>query len=529
MTYYPDKAVPLIIVGRQRAGTRYLTDALNALPQVCLQSELPNPVMRSVARMMTQIENYYRRSAATGGARRDREYGRWRNRREELLFAIWKNAGQSSGQEPDPNCRYFGYKRPNNEFYFEFYESMFEKRKPIYAYCIRDFIENYLSVKSRWPEREIGEVADQYLRSVHQFEKMRAAAGERVLLFNLNLSESQGIDYIDTHIVKPLGLALTDSQRAHIVGIGRRNTTENIGKARRRKMTDEETAFVNARPELDSEFRRLAALQNRAIVGDRTQVRGVPASRETVSSSTPLPKAFKASLFEQIAEQMKQRPDLYYCPVCGEASKKFNDGGVGKRRKNARCPTCGSLERHRVFWVCFVNVVWPKLPHGKKKLLHVAPEKVFTELLVSSDEINYLSGDLMMPQAMVKLDLTDIQFENNTFDIIICSHILEHIPEDRKAMAEMFRVTKPGGFLLIMVPTYGNKTYEDFSITSPDQRAKHFGQDDHVRKYGMDIMGRLSHAGYTVRAWPTPDELGEETIKFIAAGRRIVFECRKDA
>ena len=120
MTYYPDKAVPLIIVGRQRAGTRYLTDALNALPQVCLQSELPNPVMRSVARMMTQIENYYRRSAATGGARRDREYGRWRNRREELLFAIWKNAGQSSGQEPDPNCRYFGYKRPNNEFYFTY-------------------------------------------------------------------------------------------------------------------------------------------------------------------------------------------------------------------------------------------------------------------------------------------------------------------------------------------------------------------------------------------------------------------------
>jgi SAM-dependent methyltransferase len=182
-----------------------------------------------------------------------------------------------------------------------------------------------------------------------------------------------------------------------------------------------------------------------------------------------------------------------------------------------------------LFWVYFVNVLWPRLPQGTKKLLHAAPEPYLADLLRSCDAIDYLSGDLaMLRGAMIKLDLTDIRLPDSQFDVIICSHVLEHIPDDRKAMAEMFRVTKPGGFLLVMVPTYGRKTYEDFSITSRKDRRKHFGQEDHVRKYGMDIVDRLAAAGFKVTAWPREGQLDTEIAKFIAGGPRVIFECHRE-
>ncbi|KCZ87582.1 methyltransferase [Hyphomonas johnsonii MHS-2] len=162
-------------------------------------------------------------------------------------------------------------------------------------------------------------------------------------------------------------------------------------------------------------------------------------------------------------------------------------------------------------------------------MLHVAPEPVFTSLLSNNPEIDYLSGDLFMESAMIRLDLTDIQFKDNVFDIIICSHILEHIPDDRKAMQEMQRVLKPGGAALIMVPTSGAKTYEDFSITAPEERLVHFGQEDHVRKYGFDIVGRLEACGLTVRTWPQEGELDPDIMEIISSGRRVVFDCRKPA
>lgn len=237
----------------------------------------------------------------------------------------------------------------------------------------------------------------------------------------------------------------------------------------------------------------------------------------------------KRARLDYIAELNREHTDRLYCPVCGELNRKFEDHGVARKRKNARCPNCKALERHRAFWVSFVNNVWGRLPAGRKKLLHLAPEPVFTELFRALDGIDYLSGDLKMPSAMVKLDLTDIQFPDEQFDVIICSHVLEHIPDDRKAMREMFRVTRPGGFVLVMVPTQGAETYEDSSITTPEARTRHFGQHDHVRMYGRDIADRLSEAGFEVNAWPPSDRPVSSEIAFIAARNRIVFECQKPA
>lgn len=220
----------------------------------------------------------------------------------------------------------------------------------------------------------------------------------------------------------------------------------------------------------------------------------------------------------------------FYCPVCGQLATRFKDGGTGvKKRKNAKCPKCGSLERHRLLWVHLVNSVWPSLPAGKKDFLHVAPERFFVDIMKGRPDLNYLSGDLMMSESMLKLDLTDIPYWDYQLDLILCSHILEHIPDDRAAMREMFRVLRPGGILLVMVPTYSAATYEDFSITSPEERKRHFGQEDHVRKYGWDIQDRLAGCGFQVSAWPVQGDLDKRVIDFINAGKRVIFTCRKAA
>jgi SAM-dependent methyltransferase len=173
------------------------------------------------------------------------------------------------------------------------------------------------------------------------------------------------------------------------------------------------------------------------------------------------------------------------------------------------------------------NCVWPNLRPGKKDVLHLAPEKFLVEHLKPRPDVNYISGDLMTSESMSKIDLTELQFWDAQFDLIICSHVLEHIPDDLKAMTEMHRVLRPGGFLLVMVPMFGDTTYEDPSITDPNERKRLFGQSDHVRKYGRDIATRLQRAGFETRLWPGPADVNEGTLEMIGSKRRKLIQCRK--
>ena len=162
-------------------------------------------------------------------------------------------------------------------------------------------------------------------------------------------------------------------------------------------------------------------------------------------------------------------------------------------------------------------------------VLHVAPEEVFEKLLRHQLGDDYLTADLLNPRAMVKMDITDIRYPDESFDVIYCSHVLEHVPDDRKAMHEFFRVLKPSGWAVLLVPIIGERTFEDSSITDPIQRSKLFGQEDHVRNYGRDYVDRLRGAGFYVEEVLPADFLSQEEIVRMgihsAAGE--IYLCKK--
>ncbi len=187
----------------------------------------------------------------------------------------------------------------------------------------------------------------------------------------------------------------------------------------------------------------------------------------------------------------------FFCPLCETHSDAFLPYGL-KPRPNAMCPVCKSLERHRLIWLYFKERT--NLFRDKLRMLHVAPEKLISGKLKELSNLDYLSADLSMASAMVKMDITDIQYPDNSFDVVYASHVLEHIPDDVKAMRELCRVLKPSGWAILQVPIYGNRTLEDPNIKTPEEREKIFGQHDHVRTYGHDgiYKTRLEKAGFDV-------------------------------
>ena len=188
------------------------------------------------------------------------------------------------------------------------------------------------------------------------------------------------------------------------------------------------------------------------------------------------------------------------CLCCGSKYRTFLPAGIQKR-SNARCIKCGSLERHRTLWKYFQEF---KLLEGKQvKLLHVAPEKIFYKHFRSLKNIEYFPIDLMPDEyaygiRTIAMDVTKMTYPDNYFDVIICNHVLEHIRADQKAMKEMYRVLKPGGWAILNTPVNFNteKTVEDIELYDPKKQLELFGQPDHVRVYGKDFIDRLSVAGF---------------------------------
>jgi SAM-dependent methyltransferase len=187
-------------------------------------------------------------------------------------------------------------------------------------------------------------------------------------------------------------------------------------------------------------------------------------------------------------------------PIDGKSFRKMLPYGYGKQRENALSPSTLSLERHRLMWLFLRDETDFFTSTKKLKTLHIAPEQCFLSIFKKQQNLEYVTSDLESPIADVKADICNLPFEDNSFDVIFCNHVLEHIPDDTKAMQELFRVMKKGGFGIFQVPQDLKRdiTFEDNSITDKKERAKIFGQYDHVRVYGKDYFDRLREIGFKV-------------------------------
>jgi SAM-dependent methyltransferase len=215
-----------------------------------------------------------------------------------------------------------------------------------------------------------------------------------------------------------------------------------------------------------------------------------------------------------------------YCPCCKAHLRRFRPYGLA-HRPEARCPICGALERHRLIYF-YLTRKTALFDGRRKRMLHVAPEPELSQWFRKATYIDYLTADLFDPYAMVKMDVSNIQYPDNTFDVIYCSHVLEHVPDDRRAMREFCRVLKVGGWAILQVPITDEATFEDPTVTSPEERERLFGQHDHVRRYGPDYRDRLVEAGFAVTVDPFARELDEHTVCRCGLMRNEdVFFCRK--
>ena len=208
------------------------------------------------------------------------------------------------------------------------------------------------------------------------------------------------------------------------------------------------------------------------------------------------------------------RGNAVECPVCNATFSSFLPYGRINARPNALCPNCLSLERHRLIWLYLQETT----DFFKRKLhvLHIAPEACYIKRFEKIHGDQYITADIESPLAKVKMDIHQIPFEANTFDVVLCNHVLEHVRDDIQAMKEIHRVLKPGGFSIQQIPFFRpipDVTFEDNTVIDPREREKIFGQDDHVRKYGHDYPKRMEQAGLKAIADEFVNDLPEETRK----------------
>jgi SAM-dependent methyltransferase len=225
------------------------------------------------------------------------------------------------------------------------------------------------------------------------------------------------------------------------------------------------------------------------------------------------------------ARVARHRGDAVHCPLCDHRFDGFRDAW---NRPNALCWRCGAHERHRAQWLLFERR--PELLRQASSLLHFSPEWCLRHRLEQVPGLRYVMTDLDPAQDVgLRLDVTATALPDGAFDAVICSHVLEHVPDDAAAMAELHRITAPGGWCLVMVPLALDRamTYEDGAVTTPEDRRREFLQHDHVRLYAPDIAGRLTAAGFAVEAVDLAAELGADgAARHGLLPSDVIFLCR---
>ncbi|PWL37736.1 SAM-dependent methyltransferase [Flagellimonas aquimarina] len=227
----------------------------------------------------------------------------------------------------------------------------------------------------------------------------------------------------------------------------------------------------------------------------------------------PRPVLIKLSYWVRPLVAFSLKGNKYTDPIDGKSFKAFLPYGYENPRENVLSPSTLSLERHRLLWLYLKNET--NFFVKKNRVLHFAPEQAFHKRFKKLDNIDYTTTDLNSPLAEVKADICNLPFKDNSFDVILCNHVLEHIPDDTTAMQELFRILKPGGWGIFQIPQDLKRaeTFEDDSITDRKERAKIFGQYDHVRIYGRDYFDKLRKVGFKVEEVDYTQKLSSEEVE----------------
>jgi SAM-dependent methyltransferase len=229
----------------------------------------------------------------------------------------------------------------------------------------------------------------------------------------------------------------------------------------------------------------------------------------------------------RLARAMRYAGTRVMCPCCRWHFRRFLPAGVVVKRANASCPRCGSLERHRLLWLYLKNRT--DLFDLNHRVLHFAPEPIFAKVFRTMSSLYYVTADLSSARAGIKTDIMAIACKDNSFDVVLCNHVLEHVLDDQKAMRELFRVLRPGGWAILQSPIdiQRAKTLEDPTITSPEDRERVFGQSNHLRLYGRDYKERLEKAGFRVNVDDYVRRLDGHTANKYGVKHEEIYFCTK--
>ena len=241
----------------------------------------------------------------------------------------------------------------------------------------------------------------------------------------------------------------------------------------------------------------------------------------------PRPLLIRASQWLYPLLDLWYRGKGFTDPINGKSYRKFLPYGYQKQRPNVLSPGTLSLERHRLLWLYFDRET--DFFDLAADVLHIAPEQAFVKRFRQLNHRSYITSDLHSPLADVQADICNLPFSDQQFDWVVCNHVLEHIPSDKIAMQEIFRVLKPGGTAILQVPLrLDQNTFEDDRITDPKERAQVFGQYDHVRIYGKDYQERLEQIGFQVKMLAYAEQLtSEEQTRYAVPANEIIPICTK--
>ena len=249
-----------------------------------------------------------------------------------------------------------------------------------------------------------------------------------------------------------------------------------------------------------------------------------------ILNTIPRPILIRLSIVARPILAMLLKGNTFTDPIDGKSFRMFLPYGYGTQRNNVLSPSTLSLERHRLLWLYLQNETDFFTAKEKKNVLHFAPEQEFYKRFKKQKNIQYTTTDLFSPLADVKADICNLPFEDNQYDVLFCNHVLEHIPDDTKAMQELYRVLKPGGMAILQIPQDLNRatTFSDDSITDEKERAAIFGQYDHVRVYGRDYFDKLRSIGFTVVEEDYTTKISPELVtKYCLVPGEIIPVCFK--